>query len=394
MRGGEQNMRKAKVQKDKKQEIKGLYRRGQVYWVAYKASDGSVCRESTGEKSQEEAEFFLAKRRKQVRDGEIIEARKRKSNKFADLAKDYLECAEGQKSFKDKRLLVKQLVNRFGNLKVSDLNTKIIDKWKSAQLKGNMPATVNRKLTVLKHMVNTGFDWGMASEDTLKRVYKVKQLKEENTRLRFLSIDECQTLIDCCAEHLKPIVTTALHTGMRLSEILRLKWAQVDLKHGFILLDITKNGERREIPIDNTLTIMFNGMLRGFESKYVFTGKDGDPYKSVKRSFSTALKKAEILDFRFHDLRHTFASHLVMAGVDLTSVKELLGHKSLEMTTRYAHLSPSHKRKAVNTLDNVLNNLQREAPVHSFSSQYEPNKHNNDISPYAPVAQLDRATVS
>ncbi len=155
-----------------------------------------------------------------------------------------------------------------------------------------------------------------------------------------------RSLLDCCVEHLKPIVTVALHTGMRLSEILKLKWTQVDLKHGFILLDITKNGERREIPIDNTLTIMFNNMLKGFESKFVFAGKDGDPYKSVKRSFSTALKKSGIHDFRFHDLRHTFASHLVMAGVDLTSVKELLGHKSLAMTTRYAHLSPSHKRKA------------------------------------------------
>ncbi len=252
-------MRKAKVQKDKKQEIKGLYRRGQVYWVAYKASDGSICRESTGEKSQEEAEFFLVNRRKQVRDGEIVEARKRKNNKFAELAKDYLKWAERQKSYRDKRLLTKQLVERFGDLKVSDLNTKIIEQWQSEQLKGNMPATVNRKLTVLKHMINKGTDWGMATEDTLKRLYKVKQLKEENTRLRFLNIEECQTLIDCCAEHLKPIVTVALHTGMRLSEILNLKWSQVDLKHGFILLDITKNGERREIPIDNTLTIMFNG---------------------------------------------------------------------------------------------------------------------------------------
>ncbi len=387
-------MRKTKVQKDKKLEIKGLYRRGQVYWVAYKASDGSICRESTGEKSREEAEYFLANRRKQVRDGEIIEARKRKNNKFAELAKDYLKWAERQKSFRDKRLLVKQLVDRFGNLKVSDLNTKIIEQWQSVQLRGNMPATVNRKLTVLKHMINKGTDWGMASEDTLKRVYKVKQLKEENTRLRFLNIEECQTLIDCCAEHLKPIVTVALHTGMRLSAILNLKWSQVDLNQGFILLDITKNGERREIPIDKTLEEMFNRMPRGFESKYVFTGKDGDPYKSVKRSFSTALQKAGIIDFRFHDLRHTFSSHLVMAGVDLTSVKELLGHKSLAMTTRYAHLSPSHKRKAVNTLDNVLNNPQKEAPLHSFSSQFGHNPDCASTSPYAPVAQMDRATVS
>ena len=126
----------------------------------------------------------------------------------------------------------------------------------------------------------------------------------------------------------------------------------------------------------------------------MFAGKDGDPCKSVKKSFSTALRKAGIHDFRFHDLRHTFASHLVMAGVDLTSAKKLLGHKSLAMTTRYAHLSPSHKRKAVNTLDNVINSPQKEAPVHSFSSQFGSDKHISYVSLYAPVAQMDRATVS
>ncbi len=106
------------------------------------------------------------------------------------------------------------------------------------------------------------------------------------------------------------IEAVALHSGMRSSEILSLRWENVDLRHGFILLEITKNGERREIPIDNTLKEMFNSMLRGLESVYVFTDpRTGEPYKSVKRSFSTALKKACITRFRFHDLRHTFASH-------------------------------------------------------------------------------------
>ena len=161
-------------------------------------------------------------------------------------------------------------------------------------------------------------------------------------------------------------MTVALHTEMRLSEILNLKWEQVVLKHGFILLDITKNGESREIPIDKTLEEMFNRMTRSFESKYVFAGKDGDPYKSVKRSFSTALKKAGITDFRFHDLRHTFASHMVMAEIDLTSVKELPGHKDVKMTLGYSRLSPNHKRKAINILDNVLKISQKEATVHSL----------------------------
>jgi integrase len=154
---------------------------------------------------------------------------------------------------------------------------------------------------------------------------------------------------------------------MRLSEILGLRYEQADLKHGFILLDITKNGERREIPIDNTLIKMFNVMPHSIESIFVFTDRNRNPYRSIRRSFSTALKKAEIRDFRFHDLRHTFASHLVMAGVDLISVKELLGHKSLSMTMRYAHLTPGHKKKAVNTLDSVLKNTQKETPVHNLS---------------------------
>ena len=167
------------------------------------------------------------------------------------------------------------------------------------------------------------------------------------------------------------------------------------MRHGFILLEITKNGERREIPIDNTLKEMFNSMPRGLESVYVFTDpRTGDPYKSVKRSFSTALKKACISRFRFHDLRHTFASHLVMAGVDLTSVKELLGHKEIGTTLRYSHLSPGHKRMAVNVLDNVLKGAGNKASLHSFSSQFGQNSQNDYISSYAPVAQMDRATVS
>ena len=91
-------------------------------------------------------------------------------------------------------------------------------------------------------------------------------------------------------------------------------------------------GEHREIPIYNTLRELFEGIPHSIESIYVFTDKEGKPYKSVKRSFKTALRRASIHDFRFHDLRHTFASHMVMSGVDLTTVKDMLGHKSLTMT--------------------------------------------------------------
>jgi len=355
-------------------QTKGLYRRGKMYWIAYRRN-GKLFRESTGTTLQREAEYILNCRRKEVKEGRHPEIKKIRNCKIVELAQDYLVWTERQRVYKTKKIWVRQLVDAFGNLNVSDLNSRIIEQWQSERLKKNKPSTVNRLTTCLKHMVNKGVEWGMASEETLKCVRKVKLLEENNKRLRFLTVEECKALIDCCASHLRPIVTVALHTGMRRGEILRLKWDQVDLRHHFILLDKTKNGERREIPINTTLEKLFDSIPRGFESEYVFTDKEGKPYGEVKHSFQTALKKAGIQDFRFHDLRHTFASHLVMAGIDLTSVKELLGHKSLTMTLRYAHLAPGHKKKAVNILDQLMRNDQSEKSVHNLFTVSESGLH-------------------
>jgi integrase len=130
----------------------------------------------------------------------------------------------------------------------------------------------------------------------------------------------------------------------------------VDLRHGFLLLDRTKNGERREVPINATLRAALQGLTRRLDVPYVFHDPlTGRRYRDVKRSFRSACRRAGIKDFRLHDCRHTFASHLVMAGADLTTVKELLGHKTLAMTLRYSHLTSSHKMRAVDLLDLALN---------------------------------------
>ncbi|MDG6026865.1 MAG: site-specific integrase [Candidatus Brocadia sp.] len=334
--------------------------------MMYDDGHGITVRESAKTTSQREAEYLLNCRHKAVREGKFLDLKKIKNCKLVELAQDYLKWSERQRVYETKKYWIPQLIEVFGNLNVSDLNPKIIEQWQSERLKKNKPSTVNRLTTCLKHMVNKGVECGMASEETLKAVRKIKLLKGENKRLRYLTIEELQRLLDCCHQHLKPIVLVAVHTGMRKGEILNLKWDQVDLRNNLILLDKTKNGERREIPINSILKELFASMPRSLESEYVFVDMKGKPYGNIKRSFSTALRRAEIRDFHFHDLRHTFASHSVMTGVDLTSVKELLGHKSLTMTLRYSHLAPGHKRKAVEMLGKVLSGNQSEKRLHNL----------------------------
>ncbi|MGR3309761.1 MAG: tyrosine-type recombinase/integrase [Candidatus Brocadiales bacterium] len=334
---------------------KGVYKRGNVWWIAYALPSGKTVRESARTSNLKQAEALLLKRRTEVSEGEVpVSPTKRYT--FQELASEYAGWSSHQRFFKTKKYFIRQLTERYGNLPLNSFNPLIIEKYQMEALNDVKPATVNRRITCLKSMFKKACDWGWIGEDTLKRVRSVKLLEEPPGRLRYLSLEEIQTLINICPPHLKPIVITAIYSGMRRGEILSLKWEQVDLKNNFLLLDKTKNNKRREIPINATLQKTLGALPHSIESEYVFVDMKGNPFKDVKRSFATACKRAGIRDFTFHDLRHTFASHLVMAGVDITCVKELMGHKSLTTTLRYTHLAPSHKVKAVSVLEERLGN--------------------------------------
>jgi integrase len=155
------------------------------------------------------------------------------------------------------------LHDKFGNLSLRQFNTMLIEQFQTERIdKGNKPATINRLLATLKHMFTKAVEWDMVEEESLKRIRRVKLLEENNKRLRYLSKKECQELISNCEQHLKPVVITALNTGMRKEEILSLKWEQIDFTHGFIHLEVTKNGERRDIPINNTLRATLQSITR------------------------------------------------------------------------------------------------------------------------------------
>jgi integrase len=195
-------------------------------------------------------------------------------------------------------------------------------------------------------------DWGMLTASPFKKGKRL-MFKENNQRLRFLTEEEIDRLIDACNPHLKPIVETALHTGMRRGELLGLQWEQI--RNGFIYLTETKSAKSRQIPINDHVAGVFKNIRQkhGLKSEYVFCDSQGRRFFEVKSSFISACKRAGIENFRFHDLRHTFASQLVMNGVSLKAVQELLGHADIKMTMRYAHLSKAHLQDAVAVLNKL-----------------------------------------
>lgn len=351
----------------KAKNSKGIYRRGKTWWLTYKGLDGKQQFESSGSSLKADAEYLLACHRKAIAEGTtpLISSRRAMKTTFSELADRYLEFIQGQKAIATKRGFIRKMKQEFAGVQLKALTLAAVEAWQARLMTEQRPprkgkeeprpplsvASVNRHLACLKHMLTKAQDWDLISNETLERLRRVKLAKEENQRQRFLSIEEYQRLIAAAEPHLQPILIFALNTGCRKSEIMELTWDRVDLEHGFIHLDKTKSGSPRDIPINKTLRDCLQAQIRRIDTLLVFYNpKTGSRWHDLKRPFANACQKAKIIDFRFHDLRHTFASQLVMAGVDLTTVSRLLGHASLTMTLRYAHLAPDHLKGAVEVL--------------------------------------------
>lgn len=272
--------------------------------------------------------------------------------------KVYLPYCEGrQASYKTKKYVKAMFPSWFMKLRLNEIGLKEAELMQSELIrKGYKPATINKLINIFKHSFTKLVDWEILSEDRLKAIRKVKMLKT-TPKLRYLQEDEIERLLQACDAYLYGIVLTALHTGMRKGEILDLKWQNVDLKNGIILIEKTKTGYRREIPISDTLKAYLKQLFvkRRLNTDYVFVNPEtGKRFIDLKRSFNSACKKAGLHEVTLHTLRHTFASQLVMAGVDIKTVSELLGHQKITTTMIYAHLSSTHKRNAISKLDEIM----------------------------------------
>jgi len=247
--------------------------------------------------------------------------------------------------------MLRNIKTFFKDKYLQEIDSLLIEKFRSLLLDdGAKKSTTNRYLALLKKMFNLAVDWGYLKTNPVK---KVKLFSEkDNLKERILSCKEEQKLLDACPQYLKLIVLTALHTGMRKGEILNLRWDQVDFFNREIKVENTKSGKPRFIPINDLLfEALKNEKRLNGKSQFVFPNpKTNKPFKDIKKSFAEAIKQSGILSLRFHDTRHSFASRLVAAGVDIITVKELLGHHSVRVTERYTHSSTEQKQRAVENL--------------------------------------------
>jgi len=340
-------------------------RKNQIRWcINFSGPDGKRVRKVARlAQTEEEALIVLQDEIQRAFDREYSLKRENEKAKFFEFANVYLEnyAKLKKRSWEsDQKYLRSQLIPFFGEMELSEISPLHVNKFMvKRQGDGVRNSTINRELTVLKKMLNLAIEWQYDI-----RINPVKKgnffSEEEYRRDRVLSEEEEKRLFRTAAPHLRPILTCALRTGMRYSEILSLKWENCDLSEREITIraESNKSGKKRVIPIGNRLhsELVILWELNREKSEYAFlyldtkTGKQR-PVKTVRKAFVNACRRAGIEDFRFHDLRHTFGSRLVSRGADPVSVKDILGHANLRTTEVYLHSSMKRMREAVALLD-------------------------------------------
>lgn len=285
--------------------------------------------------------------------------------KFGDLVEHYREWYEthskAKKRSKEVHLYRLSLLGDFfGDVFVDRITWSVVERYKRERLdEGVSKTTINKELKLMKTVIRKAMESGIYKGE----MPKIELFKEKETeRVRSLTPEEAQKLIEACPEWFRPVIIFALNTGLRAGEIFSLRWENVDFEKGVIRIEkeTTKTKDVYTIPMNSTVRGLLEEVRREQEEKgithgFVFTNKLGLPYKYEDKTygkiFRRACAKAGIKDFRFHDLRHTFASWVAMSSRDIYAVQKLLNHKDLRMTKRYAHLTDGYLKGVVESLE-------------------------------------------
>ena len=331
------------------------------WWASFTDASGERVRRSTGTTDRKEAKALEAKWRSEAfrKDAWSIEP----DHTFEELMLAYLKASGPEKrSCNTDRVRARQLKGYFSGKVMNILRpADIRDYIDLRRVAGVSNSTVNRELSLLSSAIRysqTELEWDIPNP------VSGRKLSEPEGRLRWITRAEASRLLDAASDSIKApyladYIVLSLQTGCRKQEVLGLEWSRVDLSDNLIWLEArhTKSGKRRSIPLNQSAreAVINRARYRAEQcpdSRWVFANQQGERIADVKTAFANACRKAGIADFTMHDLRHTCAAWLVSAGVSLIEVRDLLGHSTIKMTERYAHLAPENLRKAVARLDN------------------------------------------
>lgn len=317
------------------------------WYLDYKDKTGKRIRKTAKTTNKKVALLKLKEKETENAESEILGIVKPEKILFETFAKKYLENAKSKalSTYRtDRNRMNGNLIPFFKGKYLNQINVESIDQFKALRSDKVKKSTVNRDLSLLKGLFSKAVDYGYLLVNPAK---KVKQFKEPLGRTRFLTKQEIKDLLNECDVILKDLVIVALATGCRKGELENLKWCDIDIINRFITLTHTKNNQVRNIRFGDDLLEVFNRLPKNNE--YVF-GK----IKNQRKLFDKAVKRANLTGVTFHTLRHTAASYLTMSGVDLRTIAEILGHKTLDMVMRYSHLAPEHQKEAINKLSAML----------------------------------------
>jgi len=309
------------------------------------------------------AKEWASRTENKIKDGKYLSEIQSKKHTIGEMIDRYIKYVLPQKpkiAYEWKLILnvIKDMIGEYSLYDatpslISETRDKIANiKTKKGTLKAG--ATVNRYLTALSSAFGIAVrEWEWLESNPM---LKVSKMKVARARARYLSDNERVRLLKECEEaqnpYLYPVVLIAISTGARKMEILSLKWGDVDLQNGRVILEETKNGERRSISLVKDVLEVIKILYSNRESDiWIFPSKDKTKSFDITRSWRKVLKNAQIENFRFHDLRHTSASYLAMNGASMGEIADILGHKTLQMVKRYAHLSDAHKRSVVESMN-------------------------------------------
>jgi len=305
--------------------------------------------------NRQDASDLLAIRRSEILRGVYKQPVKITFLEFGDR---YMEYAKTNKRswLRDEQML-ENLYDFFKKERqLTDITPVAIEGYKVHRRAEVSGSTVNRELALLKRMFNLAINWDLFLD--ANPVRKVKFFREFNTGLRVVSPEEEKSLLENASPYLQDLIRFALNTGLRTGEIFALRWSNVDLQKGILVIFAQKTQRLREVPINSeTRKVLESWHLAKKNVSVFYNPETGKPFVDLKAGFALACKKAGISGVTWHTLRHTFASRLVANGVDIVTVKELLGHSSITVTMRYAHTNFDSKRAAVEKLDGFGDNL-------------------------------------